>query len=477
MLFWVGVHINLGGKRVVTLAKYKFLYAVLFAFLLIFSSLFWTGVPTRGYHEFNKFTPEFTFAYLSGHHGEISIKDWMDQVKDTMVFASPDRLNQDKSSVPPVTSYYPVFDNATNIKQFSLKYSYLPNNGPDEFGKSVYTFDYANARFFFLNAANITGSEKTQIDWLKKNVTENKKIHNIVLLSQDPTLAEFWDTMRDIGVNLVVIQDEIYASDSFVGQSPSDYTSSPYKGWGFWKPSRQFSTPHFLAVKGIDKEMFVNAQDLKGNILDQLHIDNSKIILSDHGDEKVLVGIQSLWKFQHGGEHVKQVVPEMIDITGEQPQIGSLRLPPEDWRSAKYNDSGWDMGHAPLGHSRDKEKQALLDTWLPKMDSSPAWYFRKTFTFDGSAKDIRNLFLHMMYKDAYVVYLNGEEISRGGIRQGLLLHTSLAQPNNVILYRKVPVNQHIKLLANGTNTLAVEIHRSHPKAPDLIFDLSLSYVK
>ncbi|HEY0826827.1 MAG TPA: hypothetical protein VGE40_01920 [Bacilli bacterium] len=41
-------------------------------------------------------------------------------------------------------------------------------------------------------------------------------------------------------------------------------------------------------------------------------------------------------------------------------------------------------------------------------------------------------------------------------------------------YSRFPIKAHIDKLKQGTNTIAVKVYRSHPKAPNMLFDLNLS---
>ena len=68
-------------------------------------------------------------------------------------------------------------------------------------------------------------------------------------------------------------------------------------------------------------------------------------------------------------------------------------------------------------------------------------------------------------------------MSRDGIRTGLLTHSSLAFHNEPAIYQSKDLSNHIPKLVKGTNVISIEVHRSHPKSPNLLFDLSLSYEK
>ncbi len=148
-------------------------------------------------------------------------------------------------------------------------------------------------------------------------------------------------------------------------------------------------------------------------------------------------------------------------------------MPAYDWRSPEYDDSAWKIGRAPLGHTNDRERQAYVQTSL-EAAKSPTYYFRKSFELDSDPGDLSGLYLNIAYEDGYVVYLNGQEVSRDSIRTGLLTRSSLAYANEFSFYRRIDLKAHLNKLVKGTNIIAVEMHRSHPGSPNLFFDFALS---
>jgi hypothetical protein len=103
----------------------------------------------------------------------------------------------------------------------------------------------------------------------------------------------------------------------------------------------------------------------------------------------------------------------------------------------------------------------------------PTTYFRKTFT-KASTVTVTNLALRLCFTDGVAVYLNGTEAFRRHLNQAAsfndLAVASRAEWQNYWL--SIPVNP--ALLRNGTNLVAVELHRLDPMGSDLSFDLQLS---
>ncbi|MBD3238833.1 MAG: hypothetical protein GF332_04325 [Candidatus Moranbacteria bacterium] len=68
----------------------------------------------------------------------------------------------------------------------SLKYwqnaLMMPQNGPQGYKESVYSFDYGNARFIVLNSSHPVDNQISQIqlDWLKQDLKINQKTHTFV---------------------------------------------------------------------------------------------------------------------------------------------------------------------------------------------------------------------------------------------------------------------------------------------------------
>jgi hypothetical protein len=98
----------------------------------------------------------------------------------------------------------------------------------------------------------------------------------------------------------------------------------------------------------------------------------------------------------------------------------------------------------------------------PVSTNAPTVYFRTTFDFAGS-EDLATLELDLAMLDGGVVYLNGAEILRTNMPGGAMGFTTQA-----LTVVTDPALTHIDLpgttLVNGSNVLAVELHRATPAA-------------
>jgi hypothetical protein len=141
------------------------------------------------------------------------------------------------------------------------------------------------------------------------------------------------------------------------------------------------------------------------------------------------------------------------------------------WQSPVFDDAAWASGAAPLGYG---------DPMSTTINSGPAnnvfitSYFRRSFTVNDP-QAYAGLTLRLRRDDGAVVYLNGAEVARSNMPTGAVTYLTLASTGiggtdetawNVV---GVPSN----LLAQGTNTIAVEIHQINSTSSDLGFDLEL----
>ncbi len=457
-----------------TLRKYRLFVITLLSIFVMATSLLWSHLPAEGYLEDRKPSDAFRFGYIGEQRSQISISEWLKN-ETVSFYAAADRLYE-KERNRTFSYFYPIFDNSSSLKEFDKAYPYLPWESIPSMGKSVYSIDYGNARYFFLNGAKIANEDLSQLHWLKQSVEENRQIFNIVFLSHDPGIPELWETMKKIGIQLVILGDQVHASEDYIAQHPAEYTPSVNKGWGLWNASDQFTEPHMLVIEGKDQNLYVKAEDQDKRVLDQLEM-SAQSGNQQQAKEAVLIGIQSQWRYHAGGPDIKAVIPEGFDPTGEHPILERFHLPPYDWRSPDYDDSGWNTGRAVLGHTDEMSVGKLIQTELPKDDDSPTYYFRRTFEFSDDPEQVSSLILNLTYEDGCVVYLNGDEILRNSIRTGWLTYQSLAEPNETMLYQRIELKKHRAQLKKGSNLIAVEVHRSHPKSPNMLFDLSLSYQK
>jgi hypothetical protein len=143
------------------------------------------------------------------------------------------------------------------------------------------------------------------------------------------------------------------------------------------------------------------------------------------------------------------------------------------WRHASYSDSGWDANDGILGIG-----QPFITTTL---DFSPSGYppittyFRKEFVISDPPGRLERLQLETNYDDGFVAYLNGQEIARRSMPDGIVQYDTLATSHSGGSYEAIDLLAFTNLLQYGRNVLAVEVHQASSTDSDLVWDASLSY--
>ncbi|NOU97122.1 hypothetical protein GC093_28430 [Paenibacillus sp. LMG 31456] len=438
-------------------------------------------------------SPAWTFGYLIGQQPvkePSRLQNQLELRKDIMFWAGAASLAGDTSNnqaganrKPASRLFFPVWDDGTPAfkDQYGELFPHIPEEQLKGYGRTAYFVDYGEARFWFLNSAKLAEEPSTQLDWLKRTAAENPQLHRIVLLQKehDPMQPEVWDRLAESGADLVLIGARLYAPEAAVTARPqAGYRSSAHPGWAEWTMSSP--SGGLLIVQGQGSRLEAALPlDQAGRAADRLELDAAALRQPAAVQERAPISIGAMWRYRAGGPEVRAEVPPGLDLTGETPTRSTARLPREDWRSPEYNDASWRWAAAPFGRSTDSALKRSIRTPLAVELQSPAYYFRKSFVLDeGEASQaITEWLLHISFEDGFIAYLNGVEIARDSIREGLVDYRSLAVPHNGGLYETISLGNHRNLLVQGANTLAVEIHTSHPDSPDMWFDLSLSYKK
>jgi hypothetical protein len=147
--------------------------------------------------------------------------------------------------------------------------------------------------------------------------------------------------------------------------------------------------------------------------------------------------------------------------------------PAASWTTAAFDDSAWAEGPARLGYGEDGEFTVVGFGSNPSLRHVTTW-FRHSFQVPAASL-VTNLVCRLARDDGAVVYLNGQELFRSGIRAGILTPTLLAQSEVrdeaelAFLEHPIPTTG----LVEGRNVLAVEVHQASRSSSDLGFDLEL----
>ncbi len=150
-------------------------------------------------------------------------------------------------------------------------------------------------------------------------------------------------------------------------------------------------------------------------------------------------------------------------------------IPDAGWRDVDgFGDHAWSSGPAQLGYGDGDE--ATVISYGTNPNAKPiTTYFRHVFTVTAPSA-YKALDLQLLRDDGAVVYLNGWEILRSNMPEGVIGRhtravTAIADDLETTVYQQTldPA-----LLRVGPNVLAVEVHQVAPTSSDVSFALALT---
>ena len=141
------------------------------------------------------------------------------------------------------------------------------------------------------------------------------------------------------------------------------------------------------------------------------------------------------------------------------------------WRNPGFNDFVWSNGVAQFGYG-DGDEQAVIGYGPNANNKYITTYFRKTFTATNVNR-IANATLKLVVADGANIFLNGSPIASVNLNSNAAYNTlATAMPTALRdTWQSYVVDP--KLLAEGTNTLAAEVHLAAVTSNSLSFDLQL----
>jgi hypothetical protein len=141
------------------------------------------------------------------------------------------------------------------------------------------------------------------------------------------------------------------------------------------------------------------------------------------------------------------------------------------WQSPAFNDAAWSSGTAQFGFG-DSSAQTTVSYGPNANNKFITTYFRKMFVATNINR-ITNLTLKLVVNDGANVFLNGSMMTNVNLDTGAAYDT-LATPMIFDLrdtWQSFSVDP--KLLVEGTNTIAAEVHLASVTATNQAFDLQL----
>ncbi|RQW07021.1 hypothetical protein EH222_07820, partial [candidate division KSB1 bacterium] len=138
------------------------------------------------------------------------------------------------------------------------------------------------------------------------------------------------------------------------------------------------------------------------------------------------------------------------------------------WRQVDFDDSGWLIGAGGIGYGDDDDRTII--------EPVISLYMRRSFTIHDTAVIARAV-LNIDYDDAFVAYLNGEEIARANIGTSgdIPPHDQVADGSSEARmydggqpeYHVIEKSKLLSLLDPGDNLLAIQVHNQSATSSDL----------
>jgi hypothetical protein len=141
------------------------------------------------------------------------------------------------------------------------------------------------------------------------------------------------------------------------------------------------------------------------------------------------------------------------------------------WQSPGFDDSSWSSGAAQLGYG-DGDEQTVVGYGANANEKYITTYFRKTFVATNVNR-IASMTLKLVVDDGANVFLNGLAIANVNLNSGAAYNTLATAMPTALRDTWQSFNIDPRLLIEGTNTIAAEVHLASASSSSLSFDLQL----
>ncbi len=143
------------------------------------------------------------------------------------------------------------------------------------------------------------------------------------------------------------------------------------------------------------------------------------------------------------------------------------------WTNVNFEDKGWANGPAILGYT--DPVSTIVSFGDDNNNKYITNYFRKRFTVKDVSAISDTLKLAIMKDDGAVVYINGKEVVRTNMPEGVITYSTFAKSSAAEgVYESYMIPK--TFLVNGENVIAVEVHQNEVNSSDLTFDLELTNI-
>lgn len=147
--------------------------------------------------------------------------------------------------------------------------------------------------------------------------------------------------------------------------------------------------------------------------------------------------------------------------------------PGSEWKNSTYAEELWLEGKGGFGYG-DGDDETIIE-------NSNSVFLRKKFTVTNNA-NLVDAILHVDYDDGFVAYLNGVEIARANMSQPSPAYNDFsATTHEAVLNSNVAPESfqltadHLNLLQDGENVIAIQVHNSDAASSDLTLRAFLSF--
>lgn len=280
-------------------------------------------------------------------------------------------------------------------------------------------------------------------------------------------LAPFMSTPANarVGVGLALWSAQLRAGDASVPVRLSSFSPKPVSvDYHFETPQRIFSSGTLVFAPGETVRRIALPAVPAGvplarlTLLNPVHAEitglaTAWVVGQGSGGASVLVSLGATWKYLDSGE-----------------DAGT------NWVLPEFDDSLWKSGPAELGYgdsSAGRPEATVLSFGSNSGNKHIAYYFRHAFDV-ADPSGYGGLSVGLQRDDGGVVYLNGREVFRSNMPDGVINYLTRARAtaddDGTLLYK---TNAPAAALVRGRNVLAVGIHQDSPTSSDVSFDLQL----
>lgn len=156
----------------------------------------------------------------------------------------------------------------------------------------------------------------------------------------------------------------------------------------------------------------------------------------------------------------------IIDVGQSWKYLVPSSEPSSTWKSYGFSDTSWKSGPSGFGFG-DNDDNTVIESGKMSV------FLRKKFAVTD-LNNLKSLWLHMDYDDGFVAYLNGTEVCRSGMGNAgsAVSYNTAATSHEAVMFsggspEGFNISEHIALLNENSNVLAIQVHNTNATSSDL----------